>query len=162
MRHLFAAMAMCIALMAVSWAQQDPFAGTWKLNVAKSQMQKNTASQRETLVLKVSGEEETVTTDALTGSGEKEVMQYTARYDGKVYPGTTTTTGKTVQVQKMNVVLRKIDARTRERLSMDNGKVVSRAHRVLSEDGKTLTSTIMAIDKDGKESVRETRVFERQ
>ncbi len=162
MRNLLAAMAMCIALMGVSRAQQDPFAGTWKLNVAKSKMQKNTASQKETLVLKVTGDEESVVTDALTADGEPEVMKYTARYDGKVYPGTTTIRGKTVKEQKMNVVLRKIDARTRERLSMDNGKVVSRAHRVLSEDGKTLTSTIIAIDKDGKESVRETRVFERQ
>jgi hypothetical protein len=89
-------------------------------------------------------------------------MTYTARYDGKVYPGSTTITGKTIKTQKMNVVLRKIDAQTRERLSMDGDKVTMRARRTLSEDGKILTSTIFVIGADGKEVAREIRVFERQ
>jgi urease accessory protein UreH len=162
MRYLLATLTICLAMMGISSAQQDPFAGTWKLNVAKSKMQKATASQRETLILQVVDGEESVLTDAVTIDGEPEVMKYTARYDGKVYTGATTIIGKTLKVQKMNVVLRKIDARTRERVSMDNGKVTSIARRVLSEDGKTLTSSIMTVDKDGKESVREIRVFERQ
>lgn len=162
MRYLSGALALTLALVATTFAQQDPFSGTWKLNVAKSTMQPATASKSEILILKVTGDEETVSTEAVTADGSREVMKYTARYDGKVYPGSTTITGKSVQAQKMNVVLRKIDAKTRERLSMDGGKVTMRARRALSEDGKILTSTILGIGADGKEVVREIRVFERQ
>jgi len=160
MRYLSGAAALSLVLVATTFAQQDLFSGTWKLNVAKSKMQPATASQSEILILKVTGDEETVSTEATTADGSREVMKYTARYDGKVYPGATTITGKTAQ--KMNVVLRKIDAKTRERLSMDGGKVTMRARRALSEDGKILTSTILGIGTDGKEVVREIRVFERQ
>lgn len=162
MRYLWATAVIGLALAGTTQGQPDPFTGTWKLNVAKSKMQPATASQRETLVLTVVGDEETLVTDAVTSAGEPEVMKYTARYDGKIYPGTTTISGKTVQVQKMNVVLHKIDTRTRERVGMADGKVTFRARRVLSEDGKTLTSTILSVDDKGKEIVREIRVFERQ
>jgi hypothetical protein len=162
MRTLSGVLATGLALIATTFAQQDSFSGTWKLNVAKSKMQPATASKSEILLLTVTGEEETVSTDAVTADGSREVMKYTARYDGKVYPGATTITGKTVRTQKMNVVLRKIDARTRERLGMEGGKVTMRARRTLSEDGKTLTSTILGVGSDGKEIVREIRVFERQ
>jgi hypothetical protein len=162
MRRLLGVPAIILALLGTAFAQQDPFSGTWKLNVEKSKMQPATASKSETLILEVTGDEETVSTEAVTADGSREVMAYTARYDGKVYPGTTTITGKTVTTQKMNVVLRKVDARTRERLSMNDGKVTMRARRVLSEDGKVLTSTILATGEDGKEVARETRVFERK
>jgi len=162
MKHLSGALALSLALIATTFAQQDPFSGTWKLNVAKSKMQSASASKSEILNLKVTGDEESVSTEAVTADGSREVMTYTARYDGKVYPGSTTITGKTIKTQKMNVVLRKIDAKTRERLSMDGDKVTMRARRALSEDGKILTSTIFVIGADGKEVAREIRVFERQ
>ena len=51
---------MCLAAFAAqpASAQDDPFTGTWVLNVAKSKMQPATASKSELIHYKITGDEE--------------------------------------------------------------------------------------------------------
>ena len=143
-------------------AQQDPFTGTWKLNVARSTMNPETASKSEIIHYRVAGDQEEFVTEAVTAKGEAEVIKYTARYDdGKAYPFTTTIDGKVTNPGAMTMV-RKIDTWTRERYNVRDGKPVIASRRVVSKDGKTMTLTILRVGPDGKEVVRETRILEKQ
>jgi hypothetical protein len=59
-------------------------------------------------------------------------------------------------------MVRKIDAWTRERLNVRDGKPVLASRRVVSQDGKTMTITILNVDQRGREVVVETRILEKQ
>jgi hypothetical protein len=145
------------------YAQEDPFNGSWRLNVEKSRMQPRTFSKTETVVYRVSDNTEIYTSDVITGEGEHEVTQYNARYnDDKEYPSTVTVYGNgTVRVQTTNLMLRKINETTRERVYKREGRIATIMRRVMSADHKTITSSIMSVDANGKENVFETRVFEK-
>jgi len=61
-------------------------------------------------------------------------IEFTAKYDGKDYPMTGSATTDTI-------ALKRIDANTIETTSKKNGEVVTMVRSVVSEDGKTRTST---------------------
>jgi hypothetical protein len=144
-------------------AQEDPFTGSWRLNVEKSKMQTRTLSKSETVVYRVSDNTEIYTSDVITGEDEHEVTQYNGRYnDGKEYPSTVTVYGNgSVRVQTTNLMLRKINELTRERVYQRDGRIVTIMRRNMSADRRTITSTIMSLSADGKENIVETRVFEK-
>ena len=150
-------------LLAQAPMYEDPFNGSWKLNVEKSKMQPRTFSKWETVVYRVTGNTEVYTSDVITGDDEHEVTQYNGRYnDDKEYPSTVIVYGKdTVRVQTTNLMLRKINERTRERVYKRDGRIATIMRRQMSPDGKTITSSIMSVDAAGKENVFETRVFEK-
>ncbi|MGQ0735913.1 MAG: hypothetical protein ACT4QD_19940 [Acidobacteriota bacterium] len=127
----------------VATAQQaDSFSGTWRLNVAKSRMvSPATASKSETVVYSHAKGEETFTADAVTINGEAEHIEYRAVYDGAPAPIKTTAGGKTTDGL---LQLRKLDARTRLRLGVrKDGTISGIIVRRLSEDGRTITSSIL-------------------
>ena len=142
-------------------AQQDPFNGTWKLNVARSTMQPDSASKSEIIHYRVVGDQEEFLTEAVTANGQPETIKYTARYDdGKPYPFTIAIDGKVTNPGAMTMV-KKVDTWTRERYNVRDGKPVIASRRVVSKDGKTMTLTILRIE-DGQAVVRETRILEKQ
>jgi hypothetical protein len=59
-------------------------------------------------------------------------------------------------------MVRKVDTWTRERYNVRDGKPVLASRRVVSKDGKAMTITILNVDQQGKETVVETRVLEKQ
>ena len=143
-------------------AQDDPFNGTWKLDVARSKMQPATASKSEIIRYRITGHEEDFLSEAVTVDGHAESIKYTARYDdGKAYPFVITVDGKVTNPGAMTMVKR-LDARTRERYNVRNGKPVLASRRVVSADGKTMTITIVRIDSEGRETVNEVRVLDKQ
>ena len=145
-----------------SGAQDDPFTGTWRLNVAKSQMQPATASTSELIRFRIIGDEEQFVSEAITAKGEPESIQYSARYnDGRAYPFSITIAGKLTNPGAMTMV-RKIDTWTRERYNVRDGKPVIASRRVVSRDGRTMTLTIVRLDAQGNEVVHETRILEKQ
>jgi hypothetical protein len=163
MAHMVAVSLFMLLISGQVLAQEDPFNGSWRLNVEKSKMQPRTLSKSETVVYGNHDGKEIYTSDAITGDGEHEITQYNARYnDGKEYPSTVTFYGEgTVRFQTSNLMVRKINERTRERVYARDGKIVTIMRRQMSEDGKTITTSIMSVDADGKENVFETRVFEK-
>ena len=143
-------------------AQDDPFTGTWVLNVAKSKMQPATASKSEIIHYKITGDEEDFLSDAVTIEGYPESIKYTARYnDGKAYPFSITINGKVTNPGAMTMV-KKIDTWTRERFNVREGKPVIASRRVVSRDGKTMTLTILRMDAQGGEVVNEVRILEKK
>ena len=143
-------------------AQDDPFTGTWVLNVAKSKMQPATASKSEIIRYRITGNEEDFVSDAVTNEGYPESIKYTARYDdGKAYPFSITISGKVTNPGAMTMV-KKIDLWTRERYNVRDGTPVIASRRVVSKDGKTMTITIVRVDAQGHEVVNEVRLFEKK
>ena len=143
-------------------AQDDPFTGTWVLNVAKSKMQPATASKSEIIHYKITGDEEDFLSDAVTIEGYPESIKYTARYnDGKAYPFSITINGKVTNPGAMTMV-KKIDTWTRERYNVRDGKPVIASRRLVSRDGRTMTLTILRMDAQGGEVVNEVRILEKR
>jgi hypothetical protein len=140
----------------------DPFTGTWKLNIAKSTMTSPaTSSKSETVTYRHVNGEEIYSSDAVTANGEAEHTDYRGVYDGPFGTIKTTVNGKVTSEGQLQ--LRRLDPRTRLRIAMRpdgmlNGIIVRR----LSQDGRTITSSILRVEPDGKVVNFETRVFEKQ
>jgi len=151
-----------VSVTPLAHAQDDPFTGTWVLNVAKSKMQPATASKSEIIHYKITGDEEDFLSDAVTIEGYPESIKYTARYnDGKAYPFSITINGKVTNPGAMTMV-KKIDTWTRERYNVREGKPVIASRRLVSRDGGTMTLTILRVDAQGREVVNEVRILEKR
>jgi hypothetical protein len=136
-------------------AQKDARVGTWKLNVAKSKYDPGPAPQSQTLKVEAVGKGEKVTSEVTAADGKKTTTTYTANFDGKDYP----LTGSALGADKVS--LKRIDARTTERMDKKDGKVVVTIKRVVSADGKTMTATVKGTNAEGK-PVNNVAVFEKQ
>lgn len=161
MRPVALAIGLLVFALTPIEAQPDPFDGTWTLNVAKSKMQPATASKSEIIRYRINGDEEDFVSQAVTIEGKAESIKYTAHDDGKPYPFTITLDGKVTNPGAMTMV-KKIDARTRERYNVREGKPVVASRRVVSADGNSMTITIVRIDAQGRETVNEVRLLEKQ
>ena len=163
MKALLAGTALIAMTAIVALAQTgDPFNGTWTLNVAKSTMvSPSTASKSETVTYRHVNGEEIYASDAVTSDGHAEHTDYRGVYDGPFGTIKTTIAGKVTSDGALQ--LRKLDPRTRLRIAMRkdgtlNGIIVRR----LAEDGKSITSSILRFDNDGRIVVHETRWFDRK
>ena len=143
MRLLLTGSMLCLLSVATTLAQGDPFNGTWKLNLAKSQQ---TALQAETLIYKVVGGEEDYTADITPSTGPPRKEHYVAKYnDGKWHPVHDVLTGKTTG----SVMMVRIDSKSEIRIGRGADDTLGTTMlRVLSADGKGYTSTL--IGRDGK------------
>ncbi|MGA7410456.1 MAG: hypothetical protein WBW33_08215 [Bryobacteraceae bacterium] len=128
-------------------AADNPFVGTWKLNVAKSTFNPGPAPQSETVVIRADNKVQVTGADA-NGQAQKWSYTYTqgtaATITG-VPDATVTETRKghtTDQVWKI-------------------GKGMQTGHGVISKDGKTMNYTITGTDADGKPASG-TSVYEKQ
>lgn len=117
-------------------AAENPFAGTWKLNPAKSKFTGTTMKFERTS----SGE--------IRWSGEGQT--YTFKADGKEYPGPF----------GYLVAWKQIDEHTWETTNKLKGQLVSTGTSKLSPDAKTMTVTSRGTKPNG-ESFEDTSVYER-
>jgi hypothetical protein len=133
----------------------DPLIGTWKYDPAKSKFSPGPPSKSITVRFEAAGEGVKVTADVVTASDKATHTEYTGNYDGKDYPITGTETGADT------VSLKRLDARTTERIDKKGGKVVMTFTRKVSRDGKTLTVTIKGTNPQGQR-VNNVVVFVKQ
>ena len=156
MKVLWSVVAVGLLVTGSVAAQSDPFNGQWKLNMSKSNFPAGSGGARdEVITYKIVGDVETFKADGHLGNGAHDTFEYSASYSGKEGPS------KTVVTEDSVTTMRKIDARTRERVSTVDGKFTMRSHRTVSEDGKTLTSDLFRME-NGKEVQYDHRVFDRQ
>jgi hypothetical protein len=134
---------------------KDARVGTWKLNVAKSKYDPGPPPQSQTLKVEAVGKGEKVTSETMTADGKKVTVTYTANFDGKDYP----LTGSALGADKVS--LKRIAARTTERIDKKDGKPVVTIRRVVSADGKTMTATVKGTNAEGK-PMNNVAVFEKQ
>ena len=144
--------ALSIATAFTASSQIQGFNGTWKLN---PKVTTGPHAKSEILTYHVTGDQEHYTVDEVELDGSLFKTEYTAKFDGNPYPNKNLVTGGITYVS-----LRKIDDHTEELESRETpgGPLKYKYRRVLSGDGKTITSSI--INGDG--SVYSVRVFEKQ
>ena len=124
MKNLILAVAICAAVSGSALAADSPFAGTWKLDIAKSHFTGDTMDYTKTA----------------TGMHFYDgAIGYDFAMDGKDYPslpGYTTSWTKTGPMSWDTVY-------------KSGPRVVSKSHRMISADGSTLTSTFTQYRPDG-------------
>jgi hypothetical protein len=132
---------------------QDPFTGTWKINLAKSHlpppMPRSLVTHIECDAAGLTVREEIVDAD-----GRPMTVTGKAGFDGKDYPVTGTPFADTVSYQR-------VDSHTIKGTSKRGGKIVTHETVIVSLDGKTMTATYTSKDAQGNDSVA-TAVFEKQ
>ena len=141
-------------------ADDNPFVGTWKGNLAKSKYSPGPAPKYASTVTMVpfGSDGLKVTVEGATAKGEKTLITYSAKFDGKESPLTQTGPGA---VAGQTVTLKRIDTNTVERIAYLKGKMLVKEIWVVSKDGKTRTSTQTGTNAQG-ETVNNVVVSERQ
>jgi hypothetical protein len=143
-RRMLQTLAMLFVLTIGLWAADDPFMGTWKLNLAKSNYGSAPTPKSETIKLEPWEDGAKATVDMVTAQGRAIHYELAAKYDGKDYPIKGDPLADTIAVKRT-------DANHAESTWKKDGKVVSRVQEVISRDGKTWTATIATKDAQGKD-----------
>jgi hypothetical protein len=161
MKSLSAIAALSLLFIGVLRAQdEDPFAGTWTLNVQKSKLAKpvRSATMRLRIVIDeadIGLSMEKMDVERVYAEGVREALNYSARYSGGDYGIVDTVTGTPIGEEAK---VRMIDASTREFSRLRNRKPLSVSRRVLSPDRKTLTVTTTTPDG----TVQDVEIWQRQ
>jgi hypothetical protein len=137
-KRIFAIALSVLVLATIASAADDPFVGTWRLNVAKSQIGMMTTSWKSGTI-KIEAQEGGIksTSDFSYENGTITHAEVTYKRDGRDYPVTGETGGYYDSVSS-----RKIDANTVESVYKLAGKEVAIHQWVVSKDGKTSTVTM--------------------
>ncbi len=133
---------------------KDPIAGKWNLDVDKSTFAGARPTRRMMLfTMMPDGVKQTITT---TTAGAAEVtynLVYTAKFDGKDYPADVASSFNTVSMKRL-------DARTLERIGKVKGQVVETETYTVSPNGRTMT-----VKQEGENDgvpFKTSQVFERE
>ena len=127
---------------------QEPFAGTWKLNLAKSKYVAAMAAPPKELTLfgrEIGGGQIEFTVTVTTADGAPMVQKFAVAQQGGVE-----------QFQQgappagTMVVAMKTDPWTVDNIVLRDNKQVQVTHQVVSRDGKTWRGTVRGIDAQGK------------
>jgi pimeloyl-ACP methyl ester carboxylesterase/ABC-type molybdate transport system substrate-binding protein len=139
----------------------DPYDGTWVLNLARSGGEART----QTLTIQIAGGREIYRSELVAADGRRQVTTYSAAYDGEEYPSQTVTASSSGEIgppRRDTVILKKVDERTRERHWMQGGRLVRILRRVVSPDGRILTSQVIDVDEHGRETLSSTLIFDKR
>ena len=128
---MFMAFVLVLSAASLVVAQNSPFVGTWKLNVAKSKFDPGPAPKSQTRTWEPSGK---VSVEGINMEGKPTGYGYTLMGDGKEYPtfGSVPNGGDKISSKRIN-------ANTIEGNFTRNGKHVETAIFTVSKGGKTLT-----------------------
>jgi hypothetical protein len=135
---------------------ENPFVGTWKLNVAKSKFYKGHEAKEMTLVVAVEGDVTTVSLNGTVGEGQALAFKYNVPTAGGPINYT-----EGAPPAGTSDSLKKIDDRTVELTSTMNGKLVFKQHIVVSPNHKPMTIRESGVDEKGM-PVRGLHVYDRQ
>ena len=120
----------------------EPFAGTWKLNLEKTNYKTGTAPKEQTLTIAESGSDLDVTINGTAADGSAIASHYTVPAQGGE--------GKIIQSPYEAVSGKRMGSHEREITYTKGGKAVLTAHSKISADGKTITVNVKGTDAQGK------------
>ena len=143
-RHFVFASTVILALAAsgLLMAQSDPFVGTWKLNLAKSQYDPAPPPKSQTRTWESSGK---VSVEGVDAAGNPMKYGYTIKSDGKDYPKTRASLNGADTIATKRIAPKTVEA-TFER----NSKQVETTRFAISKDGKLLTITAKGTNPSGQ------------
>ena len=150
------AVSFILAVMAMLIAPQlqEPWFGTWKLNIAKSTADREVRYKRGIAKIERWEDGLKVTYDLVGTRGGLTHMEWTGKFDGKDYP-----------VQGVDYVLTnaysRIDDHSYQIITRVDGVQTTTAKVVISPDGKTLTTQTAAKNAQGN-TITGTTVYERE
>ena|ERR1700680_561775 len=151
---LVATLALACALFGQS---QDPWIGTWKLNLAESKYSPG-PPPRSTLT-KIEPWEGGVkyTVDVIAADGEERHIEWNGKFDGK---DNTVTGNPYVDTNS----IKRVNSHTFRVVAKKHGKVTTITTNVISRDGmkRTATATAMNAQLTQGENVKNVAVFDRQ
>jgi hypothetical protein len=147
-------------LLAGSLFAADPFAGTWKENIAKSKFGgPNQAPKEATVVIEEHGDQAAVSVKGTGADGSPISVKYTVVRTGgeaaKFSEGGPPAGVSVVYAKK------KADARSLDTTTTRDGKVIETSHGAVGTDGKTFTITSKGTDPQGK-LFETVQIYERQ
>jgi opacity protein-like surface antigen len=138
---------------------QDPWIGTWKLNVAKSKFSPGPPPKDNVLKIEpAAGGALKHTFDGVNAEGQTTHSERIGKFDGveipvqNVLPATT---------NKNTSAFRRLDDHSFEVVSRVNGKITTTNKVVISADGKTMTQTSSGTNAAGQPT-SSMQVYERQ
>ena len=151
--------AFLLLLLGVSlFAQSTPDnleLGTWKLNLEKSTFKPGPAPRSAIRTYEaVPDGGINFTQKGESAEGRSNVAEFTARYDGKDYPLT-----GSPSVNSISITI--IDRYSADAIEKKDGKPALTIHRVISQDGKTMTITSKGTAAGGR-TIDNTMVFDKQ
>lgn len=152
-RTIALTLATLIVTMAVCFAADDAFMGTWKLNRAKSKGP-SASGRTSTVVFAVAGGSVKVTGDGVDASGKPIHIEWTGKFDGKDYPVTGSPNADMRSYTRVN-------DHTLIATQKKGAKILETDRTEVSADGKSRTATIESTDAKGNK-VTSTRVFDKQ
>jgi hypothetical protein len=142
---------------AAAQSKDDPSIGSWKLNVAKSKFTPGPPKKGDTRSYEVTDGWLIVTTESISGAGNRTGVRFAAKFDGRPYP----------QIGRFAPTVTLITYEPVDRLTLKytqretTGKLVSTNTRTVSADGKTMTIEQKTTDANGRPVVN-VEFYERQ
>ncbi len=149
--------AIAVVSMPVAAQAQDPWVGTWKLNLAKSKYEPaNLAPKSQTIKQEaMAGGGMKAIVDAVDAQGKTTRTEVMSMFDGKPSGVTGAPDANTTRVY------RRIDSRSYEYVQSVGGKLTTTVRTVVSADGKTRTNTTTGKNAQGQ-TVHNVAVSDRQ
>jgi hypothetical protein len=147
MKARIVAIVVAMAVVSVgAWADDNPLIGKWKINLSKTKYNAGTPPKNQVITYDMVGDALRLTAEIDNAQGHQ-TNSYTAKYDGKDYPFTSTARDA---VKGQTVRLKRIDASTTQRTTYFNGKQIGTVTEVVSKDGKTLKRTQKGVNAQGQ------------
>lgn len=139
------------------FAQENPFLGTWKLNVAKSKFEPGPGPKSMTRTITAQGGGAKYSFEGINADGSAVSYSFVSNYDGKDSP----VTGTGGPHGADTVALKRVDAHKIEGTYKKGGKQIGKVIGEVSKDGKVATIKATGKGADGKEWTTES-VYEKQ
>lgn len=127
-------------------AQDNPFAGTWKLNVAKSKYDPGPAPKSQTRTIVAQGDGAKYSFDGIRADGSPAAYSFETNYDGK----DSAVTGSGMPGGADTIALKRINSHKVEAILKRAGKEIGKSEAEVSKDGKVATVTSRGTAPDGK------------
>ena len=149
---MFLALAFCLAVVAVSFAE-DANVGTWKLNESKSKIPAG-VTKNSTVTYTADGDNMKGVIEGVDGKGNAIHSEWVGKFDGKDYPVTGDPSVDARSIQK-------VDDHHYKVANKKGGKTTLSGTATISADGKTRTLHTSGTTADGKK-VSGTSVYDKQ
>jgi hypothetical protein len=139
------------------WAQENPFLGTWKLDVAKSKFAPAPAPKSQTRTIAVQGNGVKYSFEGVGADGTPFAYSFVTYYDGTE----AAVTGNGTPAGADSITLKRVNPYKTEGTLHKGGKEVGKVVAEVSKDGKVATVKAKGKTADGKEYSTES-VYDKQ
>lgn len=138
-------------------AQDNPFVGTWKLNLAKSKFEPGPAPKSQSRTVVAEGTGAKYSFESVAADGTTPAYSFTTSYDGKDSP----VTGNGMPGAADSIALNRVSSNKVEAVLKKGGKQIGTSVSEVSKDGKVTTIRGKGKNSDGKE-YNSVSVYDRQ